>query len=275
MLDRNKIIIIDGAGTHVTDKFNINVTGQKLTITAKNLNDSSFYNHTYVVIITTKVKDTSKLRIDVNNNYYALNKATVTIDNQSKETIQVHTEVVTHEIETEVVKGEIDPNTIVFDGQNVTINYNPVLDYALKSIEVDGEYISLKGNENSYTFKNVTSDHRIRVVYDSKYTISTEVVNGTIDPSKSVLRGENVTINYSPKNGSELVEIIVDGEQVDIEEFKDNYTFENITGNHTIKVVYLSNPKTGAANIFGIFTLAILLCALVAYVIYKKPVMKA
>ena len=40
-------IVIDKNGEHVTSKFNIEVDGQKLTITAKDLTDSTFYNNTY------------------------------------------------------------------------------------------------------------------------------------------------------------------------------------------------------------------------------------
>ena len=74
------------------------------------------------------------------------------------------------------------------------------------------------------------------------FKVETEVVNGEIDPSDlEIAAGEDRTINYIPNDGYELKSITVDDNPVDITQYPDNYTFANINGNHTIKVVY--EPK--------------------------------
>ena len=69
------------------------------------------------------------------------------------------------------------------------------------------------------------------------YRITTEVIGGTIDPSRSVREGGDVTINYAPYDGYELKSITVDGNEIPIpgedateEEKKvwSQYLFDNV-----------------------------------------------
>ena len=67
-------------------------------------------------------------------------------------------------------------------------------------------HLTITGNDD---------DKEISFYYDlDQFTITTSVENGTIDESSTVYYGKDVTVNYSPKNGYELVSVIVDGEDV-------------------------------------------------------------
>ena len=69
-------------------------------------------------------------------------------------------------ITTKVMNGEIDPEQIALDNENITINYKPKPGYSLTYIEIDGTKIPLDNNKDSYTFENVNKDHTIEVVYN-------------------------------------------------------------------------------------------------------------
>lgn len=84
-------------------------------------------------------------------------------------------------------------------------------------------------------------------LYKGGYRITTSVVNGTItDDILDIDDGATETIQYTPDDGYVLESVTVDGETVDIEQYPEQYTFENITGNHTIAVVYarINEPTT-------------------------------
>ncbi len=78
---------------------------------------------------------------------------------------------VEHVITTEVLPEEhanIDSAQIVDTGNDVTINYAADDEYELSYIEIDGIRLTndeLNKSKDSYTFKNVTADHHIKVVY--------------------------------------------------------------------------------------------------------------
>jgi len=78
----------------------------------------------------------------------------------------------------------------------------------------------------------------------STYVITTEVVNGTIDPKiTGIQKGESRTINTSPNIGYVLESVTIDGAAVDLSQVTYRsmpyaYTFTNIIANHHIKVVY-------------------------------------
>ena len=141
-------------------------------------------------------------------------------------------------ITTSVEHGTITATSYVNSGDNKTINYSPDSGYILKSIKVDGQDVSISTYANSYTFTNITERHRISVVY-AKPTITTNVTNGTITPTSEVEIGTNKTISYSPTDSSYVLDSIeVDGVAVSTSTYANSYTFTNVTGHHTITVVY-------------------------------------
>ena len=73
------IKVTDRGGKDVTDQFTIEVDGQTIKATAKNVAKAEFYGQTYNFLIPTKVKDSiSDNLFDSNNNYTIPNHATST-----------------------------------------------------------------------------------------------------------------------------------------------------------------------------------------------------
>ena len=96
------------------------------------------------------------------------------------------------EIVTEVVGGTITPSiTNIKYGEDKTISYspnNPERQY-IKSITVDGQEIGTeKGNDNSYTFSNITDNHTIKVVYGDKYKVEYDAKGGTPTPETEYVK---------------------------------------------------------------------------------------
>ena len=96
-VSKDNISITNENDNDVTSNFNINIDDQKITITSNNLNDTSFYGHTYNVLIKTYIKENYELSAyQTSDNLYIIpNKATVTINNDSNETNEV---IITHEV---------------------------------------------------------------------------------------------------------------------------------------------------------------------------------
>ena len=136
---------------------------------------------------------------------------------------------------------ETEATYSVIPGDSQTLTYSGNEGYVLKAIDLDGSTVSIDGHDSSYSFENVQSDHHVTVTYGKKYTIDTSVTNGTITDDVSLWEGESATIEYTPNTGYHLETIIVDGEPMDITQYPNNYSFENVTSNHRIEVVYQAN----------------------------------
>ena len=96
----------------------------------------------------------------IDGNKSATSKITVLAN--SEETPTNENEYV---IITEVYYGNITDSDVVTEGSDKTIEYSPYEGYELSEIRIDGEEVSTDGIETQYTFKNVTEDHHISVIY--------------------------------------------------------------------------------------------------------------
>lgn len=77
-----------------------------------------------------------------------------------------------------------------------------------------------------------------------EYDIVTEVEHGTITPTEiDIPEGETRVVAYTPDEGYQLKELIVNGEQQDIHEYPASYTFENIHRDHRIKAIFELIPE--------------------------------
>lgn len=152
-------------------------------------------------------------------------------------------------ITTKAEHGSIDDDvTGILPGDNVTISYQADPGYDLETIRIDGEEVDPKAYPTSYPFTEILQDHTIEVIFVPSFTITTEVLHGTITDSITGIRtGEDAQITYSPDNGYTLQSVTVDGEEIDIKVYPSGYFFANITGDHTIKVVYVrvKTPQKG------------------------------
>ena len=120
-----------------------------------------------------------------------------------------------------------------------TVSWNAKDGYWVSSVLVDGVPQTVNSyRSGSYTFKNIHENHDIKVVANPCYTITTEVVNGNITGNQTKIDpNENRTIDFSPKNGYYVSEVIVDGHAYSYKDYAQSYTFKNIHENHHIKVV--------------------------------------
>ena len=149
-------------------------------------------------------------------------------------------------------------------GKYILHQTSVVDDYIIAS---DIEFFVDIDNNVTIDGKSVNKVIIINGTPDNKYKITTEVVNGTISDSLYVLPGENGVVTYKANEGYSLKEIYVDGKLIEINENNSSYTFENVSSNHTIKVVYeIENPKTGSALSITLLSVLTVICV---YSIYK------
>ncbi|MDR0926206.1 MAG: choice-of-anchor J domain-containing protein [Ignavibacteria bacterium] len=155
----------------------------------------------------------------------------------------------------------IDPIgvTVVKAGLDVTYIFttptSPCHTAVVDSVFVDDVLIQNPGTE--YTFTNIAAgSHTIHVVFARvAYTINASSgANGLISPAgiSTVYCGDNATYNFVPNSGYTVARIIVDGNSIAYT--GTNYTFINVTANHTINVefevstVQLTVTATAGAN---------------------------
>lgn len=136
-------------------------------------------------------------------------------------------------------EGSLDKgNTeVVSAGSSITYNFEPSVGSYLSSILIDG--VPFSTELTSYTFSNVQKNHEIVITFE-KYTFiinSTVVGEGSIgNPIQNIVEyGESATYTFESNDGFTLKQIIVDGIEIDL---IDEYTFENVTENHTLYVLF-------------------------------------
>lgn len=133
--------------------------------------------------------------------------------------------------------GSISPSgsvTVAENGsQAFTIAANS--GYQIDSVVVDG---SNKGVVSNYSFTDVTANHTIKAWFSQiptvSYTITASVSgSGSISPNGTVSVAENGSQVYtmSPNSGYLIDSVVVDGNNIGAVA---NYSFTNVTANHTI-----------------------------------------
>lgn len=147
--------------------------------------------------------------------------------------------------------------TLSYNSQTHSVTYT-FSDSYLASLQYKGQTFKLtincKINEKASqaaSFNNkaivLVNNERIEsntIGVTPKYKITTEVVNGTIDPNiYNISAGETKTISYKPNAGYMIQSVTVDGVAQSITSFPDYYTFSNISADHHIKVVYEPIPN--------------------------------
>ncbi len=139
-------------------------------------------------------------------------------------------------------KGSISPegSIVVPEGGNQTFTITPNNGWGVDYIRVDGIQID---PVFSYTFSDVTSDHAIFASFSKNgikpgFTITaTAGSNGSISPSGSVAigSGQDQTFTFTPDNGYEINDVLVDGSSVGA---VSSYTFNSVTANHSVEVSF-------------------------------------
>ena len=129
----------------------------------------------------------------------------------------------------------------------VAVNYNtgraftitPALHYHVLDVKVDGASV---GAVRSYTFRNVVAAHTISATFtiDQNTITATAGAHGAISPSGPVLvnYGASQTFTITPAANYHVVAVFVDKKSVGA---VTAYTFTNVTGAHTISVMFAVN----------------------------------
>jgi hypothetical protein len=134
--------------------------------------------------------------------------------------------------------GTISPSgtVSVLSGTNQKFTFTPAAGYRVADVLVDGASV---GARTSYTFTNVAGPHTISVSFTlDVYTITSAAdVNGSITPvgTITVNKGASQTFIITPDAGYQVRSVIVDGANRGA---ITNYTFTNITANHTINAYF-------------------------------------
>ena len=139
--------------------------------------------------------------------------------------------------------GTISPNgdVTVDEGESQTFTITPNDCYSIAAVTVDGENVTL-GADNTYTFENVSEGHTIAATFEQiTYTItSTAGENGTITPygAITVNCGDNQAFTIIPAENYRIVWVRVDDIDVTSDLVDGEYTFENVTADHTIEATF-------------------------------------
>lgn len=118
------------------------------------------------------------------------------------------------------------------------IYYNAFYEYYIESVVVDGKNITVNDFvEGNYEFDPVITDHYIKVVCQPKPRITTEITNGEITPEFTVFPHEEGKTVAEAHPSYYISRVIVDGKEIkDFDEYKNIYTFKDVTENHHIYV---------------------------------------
>lgn len=136
--------------------------------------------------------------------------------------------------------GIIEPNgtvNVTFGNTqcfNITANSN----YFISSVEVDGSDLGNKTSPFNYCFPNVTTNHSINASFQKyAYTITPSAGDGgSINPSipQNVTIGGSANFTITADTCHTISNVIVDGASLGPQTSPYNYSFANVTADHTI-----------------------------------------
>ena len=118
------------------------------------------------------------------------------------------------------------------------IYYNAFYEYYIESVVVDGKDVAVDDFvEGKYEFDPIITDHYIKVVCQPKPMITTEIVNGNITPDFTLFPHEDGKTIAEARDNYYISRVLVDGHEIeDFDEYKNVYTFKDVTENHHIFV---------------------------------------
>lgn len=147
--------------------------------------------------------------------------------------------------------GTIAPNgnVTVEEGASQTFTITPAANYIISQVLIDGENNEEAVETGIYTFENVTQNHTIAVSFEKLQT--THIITATVekydcsscslDPvgEIEVIEGENQTFTITGLNGVfNVFRLFIDDEMLEMFFEDTEYTFENVTSNHAIHVIF-------------------------------------
>jgi hypothetical protein len=137
--------------------------------------------------------------------------------------------------------GNISPSDItsVINNRDQTFHFWADAGYIVDSLLIDGVNVPDSIAGGSYTFKNVTRDHTIKVVFSVPIITAIASGNGSISPAGMVhvMYNTNQTFTFAANSGYGVSSLLIDGINVSDSISGGSYTFENVTQKHTIEVI--------------------------------------
>jgi YD repeat-containing protein len=152
--------------------------------------------------------------------------------------------------------GSISPGTAnVVNGGSRTFTITPDAHYNIAEVDIDG--VPLPTPVSSYSFTDVRQEHQIHAKfspYTYQITASVNGSGGTISPGTTpVDYGGSQTFTITPGTGFCIANVAVDGSSVGT---GDTYTFQNVTGPHSITASFQLCSYSISVNFSGTGTVS-------------------
>jgi hypothetical protein len=147
--------------------------------------------------------------------------------------------------------GSISPagNISVSTGESMTYTMTPATNYQIAGVIVDGVSV---GAVSTYTFSNLTANHKIQATFTPiVHTITAAVQgNGTISPSGTVqvTAGTGKTYKISAASRQKIADVAVDGSSVGP---VSKYVFSSVAADHNIMATFTPVTYTISASAQG------------------------
>jgi len=150
--------------------------------------------------------------------------------------------------------GSISPsgNITVNTGTDQTFTFTANSGYQIDQVLIDDTNNPAAVAAGSYTFINVTANHKIEVSFKPQTTTynitATAGTGGSISPSGNITvnAGTDQTFTFSANSGYEISQVLIDDTNNPAAVAAGNYTFTNIQANHKIEVYF--SPITGISE---------------------------
>lgn len=150
--------------------------------------------------------------------------------------------------------GRITPSGLITanQGEDKSFSIETYTGYDISELLIDGVHNQEAAENGHYTFYDIAADHSIEARFTKRqYTITATAEGaGSIDPqgAVSVLHGENKKFVFTPDAGYKVSQVLINGVNNPTAVANREYTFNNVTGNHTIKAVFEIIKYTIAAS---------------------------
>lgn len=150
-------------------------------------------------------------------------------------------------------KGNISDSVVIGRGDSHTVSWKPAPGYKVAGVIIDGVNTDSLADAGKVQFKDAASNHSVHVVFvredgtetGPSYQIDTSVSGGkgSITAGGDVEKGGSYQVVWKPAKGYEVQKVIVDG--VERKDLKNagKIDFKNVSGNHTVEVVYQKEQK--------------------------------
>jgi len=140
----------------------------------------------------------------------------------------------------------------VNSGASQAFSITPNSGYSISGVTVDGASV---GAVTSYTFSSVAANHTISATFSASavntYTLTASAgTGGAISPSGGITvnAGASQSFSVSPSTGYYTTSVTVDGTAVATNQGFYNYTFSNVSANHTITASFAVAAYTISAT---------------------------